>query len=86
MMRSRGLPGPHYRASTFQYHPPLLLYSRGGAWLDLHSSNLATAVATRIPPGLRQGCWHIVRHRARGQHERAAEDTADWIELHGREH
>eukprot|EP00969_Alexandrium_andersonii_P307035 13573096-Alexandrium_andersonii.AAC.1 len=43
MMRSRGPSGPHFRASTFQYHPSLLLFSRDGAWHDLHPNNLAAA-------------------------------------------
>eukprot|EP00969_Alexandrium_andersonii_P202324 8939634-Alexandrium_andersonii.AAC.1 len=38
-----------------------------------------------MPTELRPGWWHIVRHRTRGEHDRAAEGTADWIELHGRE-
>eukprot|EP00969_Alexandrium_andersonii_P048772 2138959-Alexandrium_andersonii.AAC.1 len=29
-------PGPHFRASTFQYHPSHLVFSREGAWHDLH--------------------------------------------------
>eukprot|EP00969_Alexandrium_andersonii_P079724 3515422-Alexandrium_andersonii.AAC.1 len=55
MMRFRGPPGPHFRASIFQYHPCHLLFSREGAWHELHSSNLATAVASRVPPELRPG-------------------------------
>eukprot|EP00969_Alexandrium_andersonii_P211016 9319678-Alexandrium_andersonii.AAC.1 len=36
VMRSRGPAGPQFRSSTFQYHPRHLLFSREGAWHELH--------------------------------------------------
>eukprot|EP00969_Alexandrium_andersonii_P242648 10717974-Alexandrium_andersonii.AAC.1 len=64
-MRPRGPPGPFFRAPTFQHHPRHLIYSLEGARHHLHEDNLAGAISSRIPNGLRPEWWNIVRGRTR---------------------
>eukprot|EP00969_Alexandrium_andersonii_P213653 9434903-Alexandrium_andersonii.AAC.1 len=64
---------------------PLGVFSLEGAWHHLHEGNVAGAISSRLPSGLRHGWWNIVRGRTRGGDEVIAAQTADWIEQHGRE-
>eukprot|EP00969_Alexandrium_andersonii_P111979 4945997-Alexandrium_andersonii.AAC.1 len=49
-----------------------LLFAQEGAWHHLHEDNVAGAISGRLPSGLRQGWWNIVRGRTRDADEAIA--------------
>ena len=84
MLRARGATGST-RASTYQYHPRHLLYSRSGDWFAGDILSAGRRIRQLLPTALHEG-WRLICTGGTRSNEAPAERVAEWIDTHGRQH
>ena len=82
MMRSRGRP-PAIRASTFQYHPRMLLYRTDSHWHDGDLDSVCTRMRRLMPSHLRSGFRRLCSNNTRMGEDEVIE-VVHWMEREGR--
>ena len=86
MLRARNREEEPLRASTYQYHPDLLLYQLDTLWHIMPAVARSRNIRTLLPTDARAGWAAIVARRIGAGNEGMAEAATCWIVDHGASH